>query len=140
MAEQDKTAEQQRCLDAARAAAQNAYAPYSNFTVGAALSCADGEIIVGCNMENASYGLTTCAERNAFASAIAKGQRDFSGILVYTPLKALVAPCGACRQVIAEFLPQGALVTLANDFGESKSWTVAQLLPAAFTPDALNKE
>lgn len=137
MAEQDK---QQQALDRARAAAENAYAPYSKFRVGAALVCADGEIISGCNVENASYGLTTCAERNAFATAIGQGRRDFNSILVYTPLKALIAPCGACRQVIAEFLPQDALVTLANDYGQSKSWTVAELLPAAFTPDALNEE
>ncbi|MFT5162964.1 MAG: cytidine deaminase [Alteromonadaceae bacterium] len=124
----------------AKSAAQNAYAPYSNFRIGAALTSKDGEIIAGCNMENASYGLTTCAERNAFAAAIVKGHRQFSRILVYTPLKQLVAPCGACRQVIAEFLPQDALVTLANDFGESQSWTVEQLLPAAFTPAALNEK
>ncbi len=129
-----------RSHEAARAAAENAYAPYSNFRVGAALSCDDGEIITGCNVENASYGLTTCAERNAFATAIGQGKRNFSGIVVYTPLKKLLAPCGACRQVIAEFLPQDALVTLVNDFDESKSWTVEQLLPAAFTPAALNEK
>lgn len=127
-------------LAAAKNAAANAYAPYSNFTVGAALNCEDGEIIAGCNMENASYGLTTCAERNAFATAIAQGKRNFSSIVIYTPLKKLVAPCGACRQVIAEFLPQDGKVILANDFGESKTWTVADMLPDAFTPAALNEK
>ncbi|MFT4925845.1 MAG: cytidine deaminase [Phenylobacterium sp.] len=129
-----------RGLAAAKQAAENAYAPYSNFRIGAALHCEDGEIIAGCNMENASYGLTTCAERNAFATAIAKGQRKFTDIVIYTPLKQLIAPCGACRQVIAEFLPQHGQVTLANDFGETKVWTVAEMLPDAFTPAALNEK
>jgi cytidine deaminase len=140
MEEKTLPAEQQPLLDAAKAAAKNAYAPYSNFTVGAAIGCEDGEIISGCNMENASYGLTICAERNAFASAISKGHRNFSSILVYTPLKKLVAPCGACRQVIAEFIPQDGTITLANDYGQSQTWTVEELLPAAFTPAALNEK
>ena len=96
--------------------------------------------MIACHSTNASYGLTTCAERNAFATAIAKGKRNFSGIVIYTPLEKLIAPCGACRQVIAEFLPQDATVTLANDFGQSKSWTVADMLPDAFTPAALNEK
>ncbi len=131
---------QRPLLAAAKAAADNAYAPYSEFRVGAAIECSDGEVIAGCNMENASYGLTTCAERNAFAGAIAKGQRKFNHILIYTPLTTLVAPCGACRQVIAEFMPPEGTITLANDQGNSQTWTVAQMLPAAFTPASLNEK
>lgn len=140
MEEKQLPQEQQPLLDAARNAAEHAYAPYSEFRVGAALSCETGEIIAGCNMENASYGLTICAERNAFAAAIAQGHRKFNNILVYTPLTTLVAPCGACRQVIAEFMPMDATVTLANDKGHSQTWTVEELLPAAFTPASLNEK
>ena len=111
-------------LAAAKEAAENAYAPYSKFRVGAAVRCKDGQLIKGCNMENASYGLTTCAERNALAAAIVQGKREFDGIVVYTPLKSLTAPCGACRQVIAEFMPMDAVVTLVNDFGDHQHYTV----------------
>ena len=140
MEEKQLPQEQRQLLKAAKNAADNAYAPYSEFRVGAALESENGEVIVGCNMENASYGLTTCAERNAFAAAIVQGHRKFNNILVYTPLKQLTAPCGACRQVIAEFMPTDATVTLANDDGESKTFTVEELLPAAFTPAALNEK
>lgn len=140
MEEKQLPQEQKQLLVAAKNAADNAYAPYSEFRVGAALESENGEIVAGCNMENASYGLTTCAERNAFAAAIAQGHRKFSSILVYTPLKQLTAPCGACRQVIAEFMPMDATVTLANDDGQSQVWTVKELLPAAFTPAALNEK
>ena len=125
---------------AAKAAADNAYAPYSNFRIGAALCSADDQVITGCNVENASYGLTICAERNAIATAVAQGHRQFKRIVIYTPLEKLVVPCGACRQVIAEFfVPQGEIV-LANDQGESQTWTVQELLPAAFTPAALKEK
>lgn len=129
-------------FESARNASKNAYAPYSNFQVGAALVTNEGEIITGCNVENASYGLTVCAERNAIATAIAqgKGKGQLGGLMVYTPLKKILAPCGACRQVIAEFLPQDACVILTNVDRESQTWTVERLLPAAFTPAALNEK
>ena len=131
---------QKTLLAAARSAAENAYAPYSKFRVGAAVNCGNGKIVAGCNVENASYGLTICAERNALASAIGQGLREFSDIVVYTPLSKLIAPCGACRQVIAEFMPLDATVTLANDEGLCQTWTVEELLPAAFTPADLNEK
>jgi cytidine deaminase len=127
-------------FEAARDVAKNAYAPYSKFHVGAAVSCEDGDIITGCNVENASYGLTVCAERNAIATAVAQGKRNLTGVVVYTPLDKILAPCGACRQVIAEFMAPDAKVTLTNARGEFESWTVEQLLPAAFTPAALNEK
>ena len=129
----------QPMFDAAKGAAQNAYAPYSKFHVGAAVACDDGEIVAGCNVENASFGLTICAERNAIAAAIGQGKK-LSSVLVYTPLKKILAPCGACRQVIAEFMAPTAEVILPNCDGESETWTVEQLLPAAFTPGALNEK
>lgn len=130
----------QPMFEAAKGAADNAYAPYSEFHVGAAVVTKDGEIVAGCNVENASYGLTICAERNAIAAAVGQGKRNLAGVLVYTPLQKILAPCGACRQVIAEFLPQDANVILTNADGESETWTVEQLLPAAFTPAALDEK
>ena len=88
---------------AARAAAANAYAPYSRFRVGAACLAASGAIHSGANVENASYGLSLCAERNALAAAIAAGERGVRAVAVYTPTPAPVTPCGACRQVLCEF-------------------------------------
>jgi len=125
---------------AAKAAADNAYAPYSKFRVGAALKCSNGDVVAGCNVENASFGLTICAERNAIAAAVAQGKQQFDSIVVYTPLQSLVAPCGACRQVIAEFMPPEGEVVLTNDEGLSQRWTVADLLPAAFTPASLKEK
>ena len=93
-----------RLITAAQAARRNAYAPYSHFTVGAALLAQDGTIYTGCNVENASYGLSICAERNAVFHAVASGTRDFLAVAVATENG--VTPCGACRQVLAEFNPQ----------------------------------
>ena len=138
---EDKPNDRTRSLfEAARGAADNAHAPYSKFRVGAALDCGNDHIVAGCNVENASYGLTICAERNAIAAAVAQGYKSFDHIVVYTPLKKLLAPCGACRQVIAEFMAPDATVTLTNVDGESQDYTVEQLLPAAFTPAALNEK
>src|SRR5262245_4845723 len=92
-----------RLVRAARAAARNAYAPASRFTVGAALLGGDGRIYRGCNVENASYGLTICAERNAAFHAVAEGCREHVAIAVWTPLREPASPCGACRQVLYEF-------------------------------------
>lgn len=118
-------------LAAARAAARTAYAPYSGFRVGAAVRCGgDGAIFTGCNVENASYGLTLCAERVALASAVAAGRTDFSAIAVYAEGPDLPMPCGACRQWMAEFAEDLA-VTVGNG---SSSQTIAlpELLPRAF--------
>ncbi len=121
----------------AERACQNAYAPYSHFTVGAALQTVDDQIFVGCNVENASYGLTVCAERNCIASAIAQGVQNIKALVVFTPQKELTTPCGACRQVIAEFMAADAVIGLVNHLGETKQWQVSDLLPAAFTPKTL---
>jgi cytidine deaminase len=90
-------------LEAARVAAANAHAPYSRYPVGAALLCADGTVFTGCNVENASYGLTNCAERTALFAAVAAGQRDFSAMAVVADGGDMPFPCGACRQVLSEF-------------------------------------
>ena len=121
----------------AKKAYNNAYAPYSNFHVGAAAITTAGNIVTGCNVENASYGLTICAERNCIAQAIANGEAEFSQLVVYTEQEQLTPPCGACRQVIAEFFDPDAVVTSVNHLQQKKSWTVEQLLPNAFTPKHL---
>ncbi|GAA5143751.1 cytidine deaminase [Thalassotalea piscium] len=121
----------------AKQAYKNAYAPYSNFHVGAAALDADGNIFSGCNVENASYGLTVCAERNCLSFAVNQQSAKINALLVYTEQEKLTPPCGACRQVIAEFLDQGAHVASANHLNNLQVWTVKQLLPDAFTPKLL---
>lgn len=124
----------------AKNSADKAYAPYSNFHVGAAAITEQGTVVQGCNVENASYGLTVCAERNCIAQAIIKGEQQFTAMVIYTEQEKLTPPCGACRQVIAEFFQPTAQIMAANHLGEQKQWTVAQLLPDAFTPrDLLDK-
>lgn len=118
-----------------------AYAPYSQFQVGAAALSTTGNIVKGCNVENASYGLTVCAERNCLAQGVISGETAFSAIVIYTNQEKLTPPCGACRQVIAEFLAPDALVRAVNDKDNYKQWTVNELLPNAFTPkDLLEKD
>lgn len=121
-------------LRAAREARQRAYAPYSNYTVGAALLAADGQIITGCNVENAVYPATICAERVAVTKAVSEGQRDFVAIAVATRNGG--TPCGICRQVIHEFAPQ-AVVLLVDDAGDVAEWAMGDLLPDAFGPQDL---
>lgn len=111
---------------------EKAYAPYSEYHVGAALITSDGKIFKGCNVENASYGLTICAERNAIAAAIADGAKDFAGMLVLTKDENPGSPCGACRQVIGEFFNENAPVFLANPKGIKKALKVSELLPYPF--------
>ena len=129
----------QKQIDELVAAAQDvrtrAHAPYSGFAVGAAVLTSDGRIFSGCNVENASYGLSVCAERHAVASAVAAGCKDFVGIAVVTQSDPPAAPCGACRQVLAEFgdFP----VILAGLDGGSITTTVRSLLPLAFDPTTL---
>lgn len=127
-----------KLLAAALAARENAYAPYSKFKVGAAVETADGHIFTGCNVENASYGLTCCAERNAVFAAIGSGARSFKALCVVADTEEPVAPCGACRQVLAEFPFEKIL--LANCKGLTKVMTVAELLPYGFGPEALEPE
>lgn len=108
--------------------AGRAYAIYSNFHVGAVLVGADGRIFAGCNVENISYGLTICAERNAVFSAVASGCREFTKIVVATDTIEPASPCGACRQVLAEFNPDMEVV-LANFSGKSIRYKLSELLP-----------
>ena len=117
----------------AKAVSAMAYCRYSRFPVGAALLTDDGQIIDGCNVENASYGLTICAERNAVFQMVARGWRQITAIVIYTPTPTPSAPCGACRQVINEFGP-GALVLSVCDSEQTLRKTVAELLPEAFGP------
>jgi cytidine deaminase len=122
-------------VSAARAAQQQAYAPYSRYRVGAALEADDGRVFAGCNVENASYGLTICAERAAVCAAVASGARGFRRAVVVTDSDPPGAPCGACRQVLAEFGPR--LTVTAVGPSATTTWTMAELLPAAFGPDQL---
>lgn len=119
-------------LQRAKEARALAYAPYSHFRVGAAVDVGDGVIVTGCNVENASYGLSICAERVALTRALAQGHRTFYAIAVAGPEEARAAPCGACRQFLAEFDPQMA-VTYTTP-GEPVQTTLAQLLPQSFGP------
>lgn len=115
----------------ARRAAANAYAPASRFRVGAALLMADGHVVPGCNVENASYGLTVCAERNAIARAVADGRRQAAAIVIHTDSDPPGYPCGACLQVLAEFGPQMEVV-LVNAAGKTVRTTLPALMPHPF--------
>tara|TARA_R110000744_G_scaffold262275_3_gene376840 strand:- start:2926 stop:3345 length:420 start_codon:yes stop_codon:yes gene_type:complete len=135
-----KSDEMLALVSAAKAGFEKAYAPYSNFHVGAAALTASGKIVKGCNVENASYGLTVCAERNCLAQGVISGEQAFKALVVYTNQEKLTPPCGACRQVIVEFLAPDALVMAVNHNNNKKQWTVNELLPDAFTPkDLLEK-
>ncbi len=114
----------------AREAMKRAYAPYSGFRVGAALLGEDGAVYTGCNVENASYGLTLCAERAAVAHAVVRGARQFREIAIVTEGPRAAAPCGACRQVLSELSPRLHVVSEAD--GERKEWALADLLPESF--------
>ena len=121
---------------AARAAASRAYAPYSRFRVGAAVLGASGKIYSGCNVENASYGLAICGERNAVFSAVNGGERAITAVVIYTPTQTVTAPCGACRQGIREFGPDARIVSICD--GEDRiDTTLAALLPGSFGPENL---
>ncbi|CAL8241617.1 unnamed protein product [Merluccius merluccius] len=134
MADQSKVKELvAKCLEAR----QMAYCPYSRFPVGAAILTADGAIITGCNVENASYGLTVCAERTAIQRAVVEGHRKFTAIAVTCDIKdSFVGPCGACRQVLIEFGVHWT-VYLTKPDGSYKETSLAELLPLAFSPHHL---
>jgi len=115
----------------AREVAARAYAPYSKFPVGAAVLC-DGAVYTGANVENASFGLSMCAERNAILNAVGHGARRIDAICVYAPTTLPVTPCGACLQVIAEFGPDAPILCCTDDDPAEQRFTLTQLLPAAF--------
>jgi cytidine deaminase len=125
-------------LERARAVRQQAYAPYSGFLVGAVLAAEDGSLHVGCNVENASYPLTVCAERNAIAAAVAAGRRRFRTLAVSASGAEPVAPCGGCRQALAEF-GTDLRVVAEGAGGDRREWTLAELLPDPFLSDAVGR-
>ena len=127
---------QQKLIDAANEARKNAYVPYSNYRVGAALLTTDGEIITGCNIENSSYTPTVCAERVAIFKAISEGVKDFTAIAVVTDNGG--SPCGVCRQVMGEFMLEGTVLIADKEGNLVEEMTVNNLLPRAFTPDSLD--
>ena len=115
-------------------ARQNAHAPYSNYPVGAALLCSDGKVYTGCNIENAAYGSTVCAERVALFKAVSEGDRGFSAIAIAGgDLEAGAPPCGSCRQALAEFCNDSFIILVVKDGGASfDEYTLGELLPSAF--------
>jgi cytidine deaminase len=115
-------------------AARHAYAPYSRFGVGAAVLSADGRIHTGANVENASFGLSICAERNAIFRAVADGARRIDAVVVYTPTREATPPCGACRQVLSEFGADALIVCCSDDSAADRRYHLAELLPEAFGP------
>ena len=123
----------------AKKAQKSAYAPYSNFNVGAVLECKDGTIFYGANVENASYGLSICAERNAIFQAVLKGYRkdDFVKLCLITDSKSIASPCGACRQVISEFFLKETPIILATTNGEKLITNIGELLPYSFDEENL---
>ncbi len=121
---------------AATAVRLRAFAPYSGFLVGAALEAEDGTVVTGCNVESASYGLTICAERTAIVKGVSEGQRRFKRVAVVADTDHPTPPCGACRQLLWEFAPD-ATVVLANLAGKTVTYTMRELLPAAFDASQL---
>lgn len=118
----------------AREASGHAYAPYSGFAVGAAVLTDGGEIHSGTNVENASFGLSNCAERSAIFQAVAHGARKLQALAVYTPTAVATTPCGACRQVLAEFGADAIIICCTDDDARERRFGLAELLPAAFGP------
>ena len=122
-----------RLLESARRAQANAYAPYSKFPVGAAVLAGDGRIFLGCNVENSSFGLTVCAERNAIAAAVAGGMLPSQLAALALVADAMAVPCGACLQVIAEFASEGCIVFTEDRDGTRKAYRLDELLPLRFS-------
>jgi cytidine deaminase len=127
-----------RLVKAAKAAMERAYSPYSGVKIGAAVLTSDGRVFTGCNIENSSYGLSLCAERTAIFKSVSEGGRDIVAIAVVGRSEEYTAPCGACRQVMAEFNPQMKVLRRGTD-GFSEDTTAGALLPSPFGPEDLSK-
>jgi cytidine deaminase len=127
-------------IEEAKKARDKAYAPYSKFSVGAALLASNGLVYHGCNIENAAYSLCNCAERTALFKALSDGEREFLMLAVVADTVRPVPPCGACRQVISELCPQDMPIILTNLSGKIQQFTVEELLPAAFSAEDLHEE
>ena len=126
----------QALVDLAFSMLERSYVPYSHFPVGAALLCADGSVFTGCNIENAAYGPTLCAERAAVAKAVSEGRREFAAIAIAGKGADYCWPCGACRQMLYEFAPSLRVLAARGD-GEYKEVTLSELLPCGFGPKSL---
>ncbi|KAA0549373.1 cytidine deaminase [Bacillus sp. BGMRC 2118] len=126
-------------ITAAKEARELAYVPYSTFKVGAALLTKDGKVYKGCNIENAAYSMTNCAERTALFKAISEADKEFTAIAVVADTERPVPPCGACRQVISELCPSDMKIYLTNLNGIVQELTVAELLPGAFSAEDMKK-
>lgn len=124
---------EQEWIDLAVSALDKAYVPYSHFPVGACLVTKSGKMYQGINIENASFGLTNCAERTAFFKAVSEGEKEFQHLVVAGHTPDPISPCGACRQVMIEFCTPDMSVTLVGDHGVTKETTVEELLPYYFT-------
>lgn len=126
----------------AKEAMMYAYSPYSEYKVGAALLCKDGSVYTGCNIENAGYSATNCAERTAFFKAVSEGKKDFEAIAICGGKEGVIdgvfPPCGVCRQVMREFCEDDFLIYLATK-DEIKTYTLKELLPVSFQPDTIQK-
>ncbi len=130
--------DQDKLIKAALEISKNAYAPYSNFQVGAIVVTQNGKMFKGVNLENSSYGLTICAERAAISAAVTEGEYDFHTLIVVSSSSPPAPPCGACRQVLYEFSPS-LKVIMANDQGEVSKISLKDLLPRAFNASTLRK-
>lgn len=128
--------EDKALVEKAREGMKNSYSPYSNFKVGAAIVTSTGEVFTGCNIENASFGGTNCAERTALFKAVSEGHKKFSKIAIISDSKDYTAPCGICRQVLSEF-SLNMEVILANTNGDYIKKPLKELLPLAFTEESL---
>lgn len=130
--------ETKQLVEQAIKAREKAYVPYSKFQVGAALLTENDSLFLGCNIENASFGMTNCAERTAIFKAVSEGEQKIKAIAVVGDTEGPISPCGACRQVIAEFCETDTLIVLANLKGDMKETSINELLPGFFSSKDLN--
>lgn len=126
-------------INLALEAMEKAYAPYSGFGVGAALECSDGSVFLGCNVENAAYGETICAERTALVKAVSEGRRSFRRMAVAARSEQFCMPCGSCRQVLSEFSPDMEILAVRAD-GRYVSYRLGDLLPKSFGPSTMGEK